>query len=143
MNDDLTQGAVLIAIGLMVGAVGVWRRRVVGRRHLRWEHAFGEVVDERLASAGGGSGHRSFAPVVVFRTATGQTVRGAPRTSSWNGISRIGRRIDVFYDPARPDCFDTRFGRLDRPGTWWLAAAGVLSALGALLVVPALGQLGG
>jgi hypothetical protein len=113
-----------IALGAVLMLVGAARTASQQRRLRRWRRTTGQVVDEPLGvGAAPGRGRRM---VVEFSTDRGP-VRGSPRWSTWHGVSRIGRRVDVWYDPQHPDRFDALTGLSDRAGClWYLVGAPVL-----------------
>jgi hypothetical protein len=114
----------LIALGALLILVGTARTAAQQRRFRSWTRTTGQVVDEPLGvGAAPGRGRRM---VVEFDSERGP-VRGSPRWSTWNGVSRIGRRVDVWYDPQQPDRFDALTGLSDRAGyLWYLVGAPVL-----------------
>lgn len=132
MSGPPVVALVLVAAGLLLVAVGAARGAAQRSRHRSWRRVRGRVVGERRGV--GDATSRGWLPVVEF-PADGGTVRGTPRWSTWNGISRIGRDIDVWYDPESPSRFDAASRLSDRAGFLWVVvgvpvlAAGLLGTL--------------
>lgn len=123
MLDPTRPALVLAGLGLLLVGLGLWRRRRQTARAAGRAAVPGQVVDE-VHGAGGG-----WVPVVRFTTPDGRQVTGVPRSSSWYGISRVGRRVTVHPDAQDPRVFDaTAVG--GRAGSTLLLVGPVLLAAG-------------
>ena len=123
----------LVGAGLLLGAAYLYQRRQDFLRRAR--QAQGEIVDFRRMSGGSSTSSRRRehrVPVVRFRTARGETVQFTSDTYSAMNNYRLGQKVTVYYDPARPG--EARIAGWAE--LWFAPFILALVGLGALVIPP-------
>lgn len=121
MLDPTLPALVLVAVGLALAGLGLLRRGAQSRRPRAAPSVVGEVVGETHGLAG------TWLPVGRFRAPSGREVTGVPGSSSWHGVSRVGRAVAGHPDPGDETRSDA-VGVRGRQGGM-LVLAGVVVAL--------------
>lgn len=117
MFDTTLPALVLVSVGCAVAGLGLLLRGRQIRRLAGSSPVPGEIVDEVHGL------DSTWVPVIRFLSVDGTEVTGTPRTSSWHGISRVGRQVVVYPDPVDPRRFDALGAGLGREGSVVLLAS--------------------
>jgi hypothetical protein len=99
MNDT-----VMLVLALGLTAVALFAAWNQWRMHTRWTHTEGEVVElhQRVSTTNSGRVSRTWSPVIRYQDDTGRT-HLVLESSSGSHPPAVGRRVQVAYDPTRPD----------------------------------------
>ena len=116
------------AVFLLVGALLFLRANRIENQLVR---VHGEVV--ALAEHSSGDGSVSYAPIVQFSTADGQTIRFTDPLGTNPPTNTVGEKVTVSYDSEDPDGARIAGGRLFLP--MLIAAIGAAFVAGGLVVV--------
>jgi hypothetical protein len=112
--------ALFVLGGVLVAGVGVWLCLKTYALVGRGRRAEGRYVDAVWASAGQGQRLTQYG-TIEFQTEAGQVVRFEGRTGTPFEQRKVGRAVEVLYDPSRPeDAVVNSFVELWLPGLIFL-----------------------
>lgn len=89
--------------GVAITALGVWLHRRTRSFIRRARRARGRYVTARTASAGVEEPRSTSYGVIEFQTESGQTIQFSGRVGTPFEARKVGREVEVLYDPAHPE----------------------------------------
>jgi hypothetical protein len=117
----------LSAVAVLLLAWGASLARRQWQRTRGWRMAEGIVVDQAVHALTPGNPYHF--PIVEFVADNGRSCRFESSTGRYVHPIPVGTRVDVLYDPERPET-----ALIDRFADRWFAAAGI-AGLGLLALV--------